>query len=93
MYAVDSIVRRSEALQQTNDALTGCVLINEALAKQTSIEDEYNIVVSQNGVKQKLRVHIDNSIPDGCAVIPQGVHGVEMFDAAYAEVKLSNKAN
>jgi len=92
IYAVDSVVRRSEALQETDDALPACVIINAETAKQNKIQDEDNIVVEQNNVKLTLRVHIEDSIPDNCAVIPQGVQGVEVFDAAYSEITLSAKS-
>ena len=92
IYAVDSVVRRSEALQETDDALPACVIINAETAKQNKIQDEDNIVVKQNNVKLTLRVHIEDSIPDNCAVIPQGVQGVEVFDAAYSEITLSAKS-
>ena len=92
IYAVDSVVRRSEALQETEDALPACVIINAETAKQNKIQDEDNIVVKQNNVDLTLRVHIEDSIPDNCAVIPQGVQGVEVFDAAYSEITLSAKS-
>ena len=92
MYAVDSVVRRAEALQQTDDAIPACVIINAELAKQNNIQDEDNVVVTQNNTKLTLRVHIEDSIPNNCAVIPQGVIGVEEFDAAYSEITLSAKS-
>jgi NADH-quinone oxidoreductase subunit G len=91
IYAIDSIVRRAEPLQGTADAIPACVFINEALAKEVKINDEDMVIVSQNKVKLSLRAHIDNSVPDKCAVIPQGVAGVELFDAAYADIMLSSK--
>lgn len=92
IYAVDSVVRRSNALQQTNDAIPACVIINTELAKQNKFQDEDNIVVTQNKKKLTLRVHIEDSVPNNCAVIPQGVHGVELFDSAYSEITLSAKS-
>jgi NADH-quinone oxidoreductase subunit G len=92
IYATDSVVRRSEPLQETEDALPACVIINAETAKQNKVQDEDNIVVKQNNVKLTLRVHIEDSIPDNCAVIAQGVSGVEVFDAAYSEITLSAKS-
>ena len=91
MYAVDSVVRRSDALQKTDDALPACVIVNAETAKLNNIQDEDNVVVTQNNIKLKLRVHIEDSIPNNCAVIPQGVQGVEIFDAAYSDITLSAK--
>ena len=92
IYAIDSIVRRSEALQQTDDAIPACIIVNADTAKQNKIENEDNVVVTQNNIKLKLRMHIEDSIPDNCAVIPQGVQGVEVFDAAYSEITLSSNS-
>ena len=92
IYAVDSVVRRSEALQQTNDAIPACVLINTEMAKQNKVEEDDDVFVTQNRTKLKLRVHIEDSIPNNCVVIPQGVPGVEQFDAAYSEITLSTKS-
>lgn len=92
IYAIDSVVRRADALQKTTDAIPACVFINEELAKQNKVEDQDNIVVTQNDTKMTLRVYIDDSIPNNCAVIPQGVMGVESFDAAYSDITLSSKS-
>lgn len=92
LYAVDSVVRRAEALQQTDDALPACIIVSEETAKKNKIQDEDNVVVTQNNIKLKLRVHIEDSIPNNCAVIPQGVQGVEVFDAAYSDITLSTKS-
>lgn len=89
IYACDNVVRRSEALQKTDDAIPACVIVNAETAKQNNLHDDDNVVVIQNKTKLKLRVHIEDSIPTNCAVIPQGVQGVEVFDAAYSEITLS----
>lgn len=91
IYAVDNVVRRSEALQQTEDAIPACVILNNKLAKENNIQDEDNIVVAQNGNKVKLRAYVEDSVPDNCVVIPQGVEGVEKLGAAYSEITLSTK--
>ena len=92
IYAVDSVVRRANALQQTADAIPACVLINAELAKQYKIHDEDNILVTQNDNTISLRVFVEDSVPNNCAVIPQGVSGVEIFEQAYAEITLSTKS-
>lgn len=91
IYAVDNVVRRSRALQQTDDVIPACIIMNAKLAKQNKVQDDDNIVVTQNNIKLQLRVHVEESIPDNCVVIPQGVAGVEIFDAAYSEIILNAK--
>ena len=92
IYAVDNIVRRSDALQNTDDALPACAILNAETAKQNKIESDDKITVTQNDVKLKLRVYIDDSIPTNCVVIPQGVQGVDVFDSAYSEITVSTKS-
>ncbi len=92
IYAVDSVVRRANALQQTEDAIAACIILNAETAKQNKIQDEDNVVVTHNNTKLKLRVHIEDSIPNNCAVIPQGVMGIDDFGAAYCEISLSAKS-
>ena len=92
IYATDSVVRRSKALQDTDDAIPACMIINAETAKQNKIHDDDSVVVTQNNAKLKLRVHIEDSIPNNCVVIPQGVQGVEIFDTAYSEITLSTKS-
>ena len=92
IYATDSVVRRSDALQQTDDMIPACVIVNAEMAKQNQMHDDDNVFVTQNNIKLKLRVHIEDSIPNNCVVIPQGVQGLEVFDAAYSEITLSTKS-
>ena len=91
LYAVDSIVRRADALQQTADAIRACAILNSRLAKELGIEDQDNVIVSQAEVKTTLRAYIDDGVADNCVVIPQAVAGVEVFNSAYAEVALIAK--
>ena len=91
LYAVDNVVRRSPALQETDDAIPACVILNAELAKQNGIQDEDNIVVAQAGNNVTLRAYIEDSVPDNCIMIPQGVEGVEGLGAAYSEITLSTK--
>ncbi|MFK5913864.1 MAG: NADH-quinone oxidoreductase subunit NuoG [Woeseiaceae bacterium] len=92
IYASDNIVRRSEALQETDDAVEMCIYLNTKLAKENNIHEDENVVVTQNDTKLKLRVYIEDAVPDNCAVIPQGVSGVDVFDSAYAEITLTAKS-
>lgn len=92
IYASDSIVRRAKALQLTDDAFPACMIINAETAKHNKIHDDDSVVVTQNNIKLKLRVHVEDSVPNNCVVIPQGVQGVDVFDAAYSEITLNIKS-
>ncbi|MDH5602113.1 MAG: molybdopterin-dependent oxidoreductase, partial [Gammaproteobacteria bacterium] len=91
VYAVDNVVRRSQALQQTEDAIPACVILNTKLAKENNIQDEDDVFVSQDSNKVTLRAYIEDSVPDNCVMIPQGVAGVEELGTAYSEITLSMK--
>ncbi len=91
LYAVDAVVRRADALQQTDDALKACVIMNTALASQLKIEDQDKVLVDSDSGKLDLRVYIDDGVADNCVVIPQGVSGTEAFAAAYSEISLTTK--
>jgi len=91
IYAVDNVVRRSDALQQTDDAIPACVIMNAELAKQNNIQDEDDVIIAQADNKVTLRAYIEDSVPDNCVMIPQGVEGVGRLGAAYSEITLSTK--
>jgi NADH-quinone oxidoreductase subunit G len=68
MYAVDSLVRRSTALQNTTDSKrAGSIYVNPSLAKQKGLKTQAK--VTQNGIKITLPIEIDERIPDNCVLL------------------------
>ncbi|MEK7989627.1 MAG: NADH-quinone oxidoreductase subunit NuoG [Thiotrichaceae bacterium] len=70
MYAVDSLVRRSSALQNTTDSKrAGNIYLNSSLAQQKGLKADKQAKVSQNGTTITLPVMIDERIPDNCVLL------------------------
>ena len=87
-YAVDAIVRRATALQQTHAAQIAALSINSALAQQLGLAAGANVVVTQGTTQASLPVTIDNGVPDGCVWIPTGIAAVVDLGPAYGTVSL-----
>jgi len=75
IYAIDSIVRRSEPLQKTADAVAAAVHVNSTLAGRLALEDGLEVTVKQGITALRLPVVIDEAVADGCLWIPAGVAG------------------
>ena len=77
IYAVDSLVRRSPALQRTPSASEfGVFLCGSELAAMGLAEGDM-VEVRQNGSAAKTRVSMDDAVPAGCVRIPAAVAGSE----------------
>ncbi|RLJ15915.1 NADH-quinone oxidoreductase subunit G [bacterium endosymbiont of Escarpia laminata] len=87
-YALDSLVRRASALQQTKDAPPAAICINAEEAKKVGLADCDSAVVTQDGREATLPVSIDANIPDGCVRISAGLAGTETLGAQFGEVTL-----
>ncbi|RDH87068.1 MAG: NADH-quinone oxidoreductase subunit G [endosymbiont of Escarpia spicata] len=87
-YALDSLVRRASALQQTKDAAPAAICINAEEAKKAGLADCDSAVVTQDGREATLPVSIDANIPDGCVRISAGLAGTETLGAQFGEVTL-----
>jgi NADH-quinone oxidoreductase subunit G len=73
LNAVDTLVRRATALQQTADAGRAVIRLNPADAERLGITDEGDASVKQNGYQASLPVAIDESLPEGCVGISTGL--------------------
>jgi NADH-quinone oxidoreductase subunit G len=72
MYAVDPLVRRAPALQQTRDNPGPAARMNAAQAKKLKIADRAHVTVRADGGEALLDLVIDVRVPDGCVAIPSG---------------------
>jgi NADH-quinone oxidoreductase subunit G len=88
IYAVDALARYAPALQKTVDAVHGAVYMSAAQADKEKLAAGDSARVSQNGSSTVLRVHVDDSIPNGCVWIPSGVPGSEKLGPAYGAVEV-----
>jgi NADH-quinone oxidoreductase subunit G len=72
IYAVDPIVRRAPALQDTVDNPPPAARINAADAARLRVQDGSSVMVRTIAGEARLPVVIDNRVPDSCTYIPSG---------------------
>jgi NADH-quinone oxidoreductase subunit G len=86
IYAVDPLVRRAQALQQTVDAATAAFRINRRQAAALKLRDGIRIAVAQNSARVELPVVIDDRIADGCVEIVSAVAGSVGLGASFGPI-------
>lgn len=89
LYAVDSLVRRSEPLQATDDALGAMIALNNNTAKKLGLDGGQMAVVMQSNMRVNLPIYIEDAIPDDCAFIPSGVTGSVELGISYGPVEVA----
>ncbi|OQW96003.1 MAG: NADH-quinone oxidoreductase subunit G [Beggiatoa sp. IS2] len=73
IYAVDSLVRRANALQCTHDGkIAQGIHVNSKIAGQRNLTAGVQVQVRQGVATVTLPLVIDNRVPDGCALIYGG---------------------
>ena len=88
IYAVDAMVRRAPALQQTADAIAAAIRINPAEAAKAGLADGDTAVVIQEGKRAELPVEIDPGVADGSVRVCAGLAGSESLGGQFGEVTL-----
>lgn len=73
IYAIDGLVRRSDPLQSTADAIKTAVYVNSATANRLGVHDGQDVTVKQSGAALRLPVTVTDIIADGCVWIPAGM--------------------
>jgi NADH-quinone oxidoreductase subunit G len=88
IYAGDSLVRRSLALQAsaTNDAVT--VVMNSRLANELKLNDGQLIKVEQGEGQALLPWSVQEGIPDHCVYIPAGCEETANLGESFGVVNL-----
>lgn len=66
IYAVDSLVRRSTALQKTKDAEHNFIAINSTLASERGLQEGDKVKFSQAGSSEYASLRIDDDVADNC---------------------------
>ncbi len=89
IYATDALVRRSEPLQQTQDAMAAAVYLNESVATGLGLVDGDIAQVVQGGGSVWLPVVIDERVADGCTVIPAALPETAGLGAIHGPVDVS----
>jgi NADH-quinone oxidoreductase subunit G len=89
LYAVDSLVRRSEPLQATDDALGAMIALNSTTAQKLRLDAGQMAVVMQSNTRVNLPIYIEDAVPDDCAFIPTGVTGSVELGISYGPVEVA----
>ncbi len=88
MYAVDGIVRRATALQQTPDGDVSSVCLNSADAARLGLSDGDKAVVLQNGREADLDVIVTDSIAEGSVLLSHAVDTTLELGPPFGSVQL-----
>jgi NADH-quinone oxidoreductase subunit G len=86
LYATDPLVRRSQALQQTQDAGSPAIRLHPAEAQRLGLSGSEQALVKQNGYQANLPLQLDESLPEGCAWISTGLAGTAELGQPFGEV-------
>ena len=89
IYAVDSIVRRAEALQNTPDGNVSAVCLNPADANTAGLNSGDRAAVSQNGKTAELDAIIADAVAPGAALLSMAIE--ETLDLGDANGSLQIK--
>ncbi|MFW5426854.1 MAG: molybdopterin-dependent oxidoreductase, partial [Methylophagaceae bacterium] len=89
-YQIDSVVRRSEALQQTPENQNALIAkMNTAEADKQGISEAGIVNVSQYGKTITVPFKIDDAIADSCIYLATGTSQTMNLGAAFSSVKIS----
>ncbi len=76
IYAVDALVRRADALQQTPWAAPPVAVLHPDTARRLGVEGAERVRVRQGGGEAELPLVLDLELPEGCLWLPAGVKAV-----------------
>ncbi len=88
IYDIDSMVRRSNALRKTQDAVPAAFYINSNTAEKNKLNDDEKAVLQQNNLEVILPVVIDDGIPDNCVLTPIGMEATNGLSQITGSVEL-----
>ncbi len=89
MYAVDAIVRRASALQNTVDAKnTQAASMNSRCAEKHGLTDANQVRLSASGVEISLPLRINERVADNCVYVPAAVSATMMYDFSQQAVQI-----
>ncbi len=88
IYAVDALVRRAPALQQTADAIAPAIHIHPNEAAKLGLADGDAATLTQDNNQVTLPVVIDSAVADGCVRVCAGLEGSGELGGQFGEVTL-----
>jgi NADH-quinone oxidoreductase subunit G len=88
MYAVDGVVRRASALQQTADGDVASVCLNPADANRLGLAEGDKAVVLQNEQEAELDVVVTDGIAEGSVLFSQAIELTLELGAPFGSVQI-----
>ncbi len=89
VYAVDPVVRRGNALQQTRAAGAATLGLNEQAAAKLGLQAGDSVKVLQESGEAELEVELDVRVPDGCVHVAGGVPESANLGPCIGEISIS----
>ncbi|EIJ42758.1 NADH-quinone oxidoreductase, chain G [Beggiatoa alba B18LD] len=90
LYAVDALVRRADALQNTTDAkTTQGIHLNTLTLNKQGLGKAAQVKVKQGDATLQLAIVIDERVPDDCALIYAGQETTAVLGSWHGRLKLS----
>ena len=89
IYSVDSLVRRSQALQATNEVANNSVIVNAALAKQQGLSEDGTVKIVQNGNTITMPVVVDNGVADNSVLVAVAINETTALADGYGSVEIT----
>jgi NADH-quinone oxidoreductase subunit G len=89
MYCTDSLVRRATALHKRVESEEASIRLSVSDAERLGLKNGANISITQNNAKAMAKLVIDQSIPAGCVLIPEGTEVSANLGASFGTVNIS----
>jgi len=89
IYSVDNLVRRSQALQATNDMAQASIIVSPALAKKQGLEQDGIASVTQNGVTVSMPVIVDEGVADNSALVAAAIKETNALADSYGNLEIT----
>ena len=88
MYAVDSLVRRAEPLSKLVDKDERHIVVNSATAKKNGMNNGHMARIVVDKISSKLKVSIDERLPNDTVKLASGLSSSAGFGRAYALIEV-----
>jgi NADH-quinone oxidoreductase subunit G len=89
MYAIDNLVRRSQPLQNTDDAGQSAIYVNQLTADAAGLTEGESATARQGEFSVNLSVVVDDAVPEQCVLVPLGLTGTEYLSQGYGAIELA----
>jgi len=89
IYSTDNLVRRSQALQATNDMATASVIVSPSLAKQQGLKQGDSAKVKQNDKELTLSVIVDEGVADNSALVAAAIKETSSLADSYGSLEIT----